>query len=216
MDAQFWHQKWEINDIAFHQSQANPALVAHFDKLALPPESRVFVPLCGKTLDIHWLLANGYCVVGAELSRIAVDQLFADLKLDPIVSLSGDSQRYSAEGIDVFVSDVFHVTSEMLGSVDAVYDRAALVALPEKMRIRYAAHVIEITNCAPQLLISFVYDQRRMDGPPFSVNDEEIHRHFGDSYQLTCLSNEEVPGGLKGKCAAAEAVWLLRSRVPSA
>jgi thiopurine S-methyltransferase len=91
-----------------------------------------------------------------------------------------------------------------------VYDRAALVALPEHMRPRYAAHLTEITNRAPQLLISYVYDQRVMDGPPFSVANEEVAQHYGHRYDVRLIASTDVPGGLKGKCAATENVWLLR------
>jgi thiopurine S-methyltransferase len=79
VDASFWHDKWQRNQIGFHEPQANPLLLAHFDSLSLRAGSRIFVPLCGKTLDINWLLARGQRVVGAELSEIAVQQLFAGL-----------------------------------------------------------------------------------------------------------------------------------------
>lgn len=210
MDVNFWHQKWETNEIAFHQSEANPLLVKHFHALALAQGSRVFLPLCGKTLDISWLLANGYRVAGAELSKIAIDQLFAGLGMKPTISALGAVECYSAKGIDVYVGDLFDVSGTVLGPVDAIYDRAALVALPETMRTRYTAHLMEITDKAPQLLISYEYDQSAMEGPPFSVSNEEVRRHYGNHYEMTRLASTEVPGGLKGRCAATENVWLLR------
>ncbi len=210
MDVDFWHQKWEKNEIAFHGSEVNPLLVKHLDELALEKGSRVFLPLCGKTLDISWLLGNDYRVAGAELSKIAIEQLFAGLGIEPTKSRAGALEHYSAKNIDVFVGDLFDVSSKMLGPVDAIYDRAALVALPEAMRSRYTTHLSEIANNAPQLLISYEYDQRELEGPPFSVSNEEVKRHYGDRYHLTLLSSEDLPGGLKGKCAAKENVWLLQ------
>jgi thiopurine S-methyltransferase len=210
METEFWHRKWQRNEIGFHNAAAHPLLVAHFGALSLQKGSRVFLPLCGKTRDIHWLLANGYRVAGAELSAIAVDQLFAELGAVPEVAEIGGMRRYSADGIDIFAGDIFALNGDMLGPVDAVYDRAALVALPADMRGRYAAHLGEITGRAPQLLISFDYDQSLLDGPPFSVPGDEIAGLYRDAYELVHLGSAEVEGGLKGKCPAQETVWHLR------
>jgi thiopurine S-methyltransferase len=212
MDATFWHQRWEKNEIAFHQSKANPLLVKHFNELSLAKGSRIFVPLCGKTLDISWLLSNGYCVAGAELSQIAIEQLFMELGVQLEISTVGEVEQWSATHLDIFVGDIFALTRKILGRVDAIYDRAALVAFPEEMRHRYTAHLTEITGKAPQLLICFEYDQSLMDGPPFSVSHEEVHRHYGGAYDLTLLANTDVSGGLKGKCPAKENAWLLSNR----
>lgn len=211
MDASFWHQRWGANDIAFHERAANPLLVKYFKDLSLVKGSRVFIPLCGKTLDIGWLLSNGYSVAGVELSEIAVKQLFSELGVEPEMSEVGKLKRYRATNIDIFVGDIFHLSRTILGSVDAVYDRAALVALPEEMRNRYAVHLKELTGKAPQLLICYEYDQALMEGPPFSISNEEVKQHYRGSYELTLLASVDVAGGLKGKCAAKENVWLLKN-----
>jgi thiopurine S-methyltransferase len=210
MDPSFWHQRWAKNEIAFHEPKANPLLVTHFKVLSLAKGRRVFVPLCGKTLDIAWLLSQGYRVAGAELSETAITQLFAELGVGPQVSTVGALKRYSGPDIDIFVGNIFDLSASILGRVDAVYDRAALVALPEHMRLRYTEHLTHITDRAPQLLISYVYDQRVMDGPPFSVANEEVAQHYGRRYDVRLITSTNVPGGLKGKCAATENVWLLR------
>ncbi len=210
MDASFWLQKWEKNEIAFHENKTNPALVKYFNELSLVKGSRVFLPLCGKTLDIAWLLSNGYPVAGAELSETAIKQLFMGLGAKPKISEIGKINHYSAENIDIFVGDIFELSGKMLGRVDTIYDRAALVALPEEMRNRYAKHLMTITNKAPQLLLSFEYDQNVMEGPPFSVSNEEVNRHYKNYYNLTLLANTAIPGGLKG-CPAKENVWLLKN-----
>ena len=155
MEASFWHQKWESNQIGFHESDANPLLVRNFDRLNLEVGARVYLPLCGKTLDIAWLLDKGYQVVGAELSEIAIQQLFEELDAEPEVSELGALKHYHAEGIDMFVGDIFDVTAEILGPVDAIYDRAALVALPPETRVKYSKHLQATTNKAKQLVICF-------------------------------------------------------------
>ncbi len=209
MDARFWHERWEQNNTFWHQSEVNPLLAAHFKKLSVLKGGRVFLPLCGKTLDIPWLLSQGHRVVGAELSKIAIGQLFETLGAKPKITALGKLDHYSAKNLDIFVGDIFDLSKKALGPVDAIYDRAALVALPLKMRERYTAHLMKITNKAPQLLISFEYDQSLMDGPPFSVNNDEVKRHYEESYHLTLLSSKDVPGGLKGICPAKENAWLL-------
>jgi thiopurine S-methyltransferase len=212
MDQSFWHQRWEKNEIAFHESEANPLLVKHVNELSLAKGGRVFVPLCGKTRDISWLLSNGYRVAGAELSQIAIEQLFMELGLQPEISTAGEVEQWSANRLDIFVGDFFAVSRKMLGPVDAIYDRAALVAFPEEMRNRYTAHLTEITGKAPQLLICYDYDQSVMQGPPFSIRNEEVHRHYADTYEVTLIASTDVSGGLKGKCPAKENVWRLNRK----
>jgi len=212
MEASFWHSKWQRGEIAFHQSQANPLLVAHFEALNLPKGSRVFLPLCGKTLDIAWLLAGGYRVVGAELSEIAIDELFESLGLQPKITKVGALIHYSAENIDLFVGNIFDLTAEYFGPVNAIYDRAAIVALPADTRKQYASHLLNITQAAPQLVIAYEYDQSLVDGPPFSVSEVELKQHYGATYELAALETREVEGGMKGQAASTETAWLLKSQ----
>jgi len=211
MEASFWRQKWERGEIAFHENEANPFLVAHFETLNLEKGCRVFLPLCGKTRDFSWLLACGYRVVGVELSELAVNELFKELDLEPQISKTGKLVRYSAKDIDIFVGDIFDVSAVYLGAISAIYDRAALVALPSGIRERYTSHLMNITGTAPQLLISYEYDQLLMDGPPFSVNENEVKQHYGDTYQLKFVESKSVAGGLKGKVASSETAWLLQN-----
>lgn len=214
MQANFWHQKWEKNQIGFHLPEANPLLVKYFSALNLKQGSRIFLPLCGKSLDITWLLALGYKVAGAELSAIAIEDLFRSLNLTPKIRQKNTILHYSAPNIDLFVGDIFDVTPSMLGKVDAIYDRAALVALPVEMRKKYSKHLISLTQNAtkpaPQLLICFEYDESLHAGPPFSVGADEVNAHYQNSYDITLLANEAVEGGLKGECPATEHVWLLK------
>lgn len=209
MEASFWHNKWESNQIGFHEGATNPGLLRHFDKLGLPAGSRIFVPLCGKTLDIHWLLAQGFKVVGAELSELAVKQLFEELNILPMVEDAENGKIYTAQGIQIFVGDIFNLDSTRIGRVDGIYDRAALVALPAAMRTSYTAHLRALSSTAPQLLVTFDYDQAVMDGPPFSVDSNEVKSHYADYYSLTLVQNSQLDGGLKGWCPARVNIWTL-------
>ncbi|MEM1265049.1 MAG: thiopurine S-methyltransferase [Pseudomonadota bacterium] len=208
MDAEFWHTRWREGRTAFHEPEGNALLARHIDVLSLEPGARVLLPLCGKTRDIAWLLARGHAVVGVELSRLAIDQLFAELGVAPEISSAGPLLHYAAGGLDVFVGDVFALSPKTLGPVAAVYDRAALVALPEPIRARYAAHLIEITGRAPQLLVAFEYDPARLQGPPFSVARAEIERLYGASFSVVSLDRRRV--GLRGVAEVDETAWHLR------
>lgn len=208
MDANFWHDKWEKNQIGFHEANPNPLLTQQIAALNLKDGARLFLPLCGKTLDIAWLLSQGYRVIGAELSEQAIVQLFEELQVSPEIEKTDSFIRYSAENIDILVGDIFDLSRDDIGPVDAIYDRAALVALPHDMRLRYTAHLRALTETAPQLLITFTYDQTQAKGPPFSISEEEVIDHYDENYQVTALKQITVEGGLKGQ-PATETVWSL-------
>lgn len=214
MDAQFWHERWKTNVINFHQSKANPLLVSYFQDLSIEPGGCVFVPLCGKTLDITWLLSGGFKIIGVELSELAVRQLFENLGCTPQIKDLGTLKHYKSEGISIFVGDIFELTPHWVGSIDAVYDRAAFVAMNGDMRSKYSSHVIEITKTAPQLLITYAYDQALMEGPPFAIGKEEIERQYIDQYEIDLRAGVAVKGGLKGLKAVDENVWILNPRIP--
>lgn len=210
MEANFWHQKWQRGEIGFHHEHANPNLVAHIDKLELSQGSRVFLPLCGKTRDIAYLLSLGYQVVGAELSELAIQALFQELSIEPCKTQLEQLRHYHAENIDIFVGDIFKLSPELLGKVDAIYDRAALVALPLNMRLDYCAHLMQLTQNAPQLLITLEYQQELVAGPPFSISEQEVHQHYAQTYSITLIERQDAEGGIKGKVPADEVVYLLK------
>lgn len=209
MHPEFWHDRWQRQQIGFHEPVVNPLLIRHFDALNLPPDARLFVPMCGKTLDIDWLLERGHAVVATKLSPIAVTMLFERLGLAPAVADAGKSlECWRAGPLEVWVGDHFHVQPAQLGGADAVYDRAALIAMPADMRPAYARQMLSLVPRAPQLLITLEYDQSRLDGPPFSVDGGELRRLY-PRHTLHRLASEQIVGGLKGKVPATENVWRL-------
>lgn len=209
METIFWHRCWENNQIGFHEKEANPLLVQYLNELSLAPGNRVFLPLCGKTLDIPWLVSQGYHVVGIELSQMAIDQFFNELGVVPDKKEQGDLLHYSTDNIDIYVGDIFNLNQKIMGQVDGVYDRGALVALPDSMRNQYTSHLKAITDIAPQLLICFEYQDDVMQGPPFSISSEELDRHYGDSYTLTLLGQEFAADKFNSDRDIKESVWLL-------
>lgn len=210
MDNDFWLRLWDNNRIPFHEAAANSLLVKHLGALALPAASRIFLPLCGKSRDIAWLLSRGHRVVGAELSGLAIAQLFEELGAVPEITTSGAMPCFRAPGIDLYVGDIFDLTATDLGLVDAVYDRAAVIALPADLRQRYADHMAAITAIAPQLLISFEHERKNRDGPPFTVDPAELTRLYGRTYDLTFLERIRVGRGPDGRSTTFDTIWLLR------
>lgn len=208
MKHEFWHDKWQKNEIGFHLNQPHSLLVKYIDSLNLEKNNRIFLPLCGKSLDIHWLLAQGYHLIGIDLSPIAIEELMAELAIPFTERKLEKLTHYHHPKIDLFVGDFFELTSSNIGKIDAIYDRAALVALPEEMRTDYAQHLMQISNQATQLLISFEYDQSVMAGPPFSISPQQLKDYYSKQYQLQLLDSQTEL--LKGKVDAEEKIWLLK------
>ena len=211
MDHQFWHQRWQENRIGFHLPQPNPLLVKNLSALSLDKGARIFIPLSGKSLDIGWLLDQGLRVAAIELSQKAVDALILELQLEFTRHQVGELVHYQHEQIDLFVGDIFHLNKNLLGHIDAIYDRAALVALPETTRIQYTAHLIKLAY-VPQLIISYEYDQNSYEGPPFSVTATEINQHYQDTYQIKLLEQVDLSDSFKGQ-NAMEKVWYLKPKL---
>lgn len=209
MDREFWLRRWRKNQIGFHEGAPNSLLTRHFDRLGVARGGRIFVPLCGKTNDMNWLRAQGYRVIGAELSRMAVEQFFSELGVTPEIRADGAFERFEIDGLTILLGDIFELDRDTLGPVHGIYDRAALVALPEPLRKRYAAYLPELTGRAPQFLVTFIYDQSVIDGPPFSVDEAWVEAHYGALYDLERLETRDVAGGLKGLCPARESAWIL-------
>lgn len=209
MDAKFWNDRWAQNEIGFHEGAPNASLTRHFESLALSAGARVFVPLCGKSLDLSWLAGRGMRVAGAELSRAAVDQFFAEAGVEPSAASAGPLTRVHAGPIEVFVGDIFDLNRETLGPVDAVYDRAALVALPPDMRPRYAAHLATITNRAPQLVVTLEFAPGDTAGPPFSVTASNVHEYYSAAYRIDELERTPPNPARRDGRTASTVVWHL-------
>ena len=192
MEAGFWQEKWNKGEIGFHLSQVHPLLKRFLPNLHLSPGQRVWVPLCGKSLDLGYLLDQGLKVVGVELSDKAVTALFEQRGEVPEVQPWAGGKCYRHGFLTVFQGDIFALDTPTLGPVDAIYDRAALIALPEPLRQRYVAQLLSLTDAAKQLLITLCYDQNRMDGPPFSVGPEQVAALYRERYVIERLSDRDI------------------------
>ncbi|MDX9670206.1 MULTISPECIES: thiopurine S-methyltransferase [unclassified Pseudomonas] len=195
MQPEFWHKKWESNQIGFHLPEVNPYLQRHWSQLTLPTQARVLVPLCGKSLDLLWLAGRGHPVLGVELSQKAIEDFFNEHQVTPRVSDKGPFKVYHADAIELWCGDFFALTADDVADCAALYDRAALIALPPPMRERYAAQLQRILPPTVQgLLITLDYDQAQMSGPPFAVGDDEVQRLLGGVWQVQKLEEQDVLG----------------------
>ncbi|MEO5629854.1 MAG: thiopurine S-methyltransferase, partial [Thermomonas sp.] len=194
MHADFWHQRWTEGRIGFHQSEPTPLLVKHWPAVGIAPDAKVFVPLCGKSLDMAWLAAQGYRVLGIELSPLAVEEFFDEHDLIPEIEDSRYGRHYRAEGIELICGDAFALDEAVLADCTAVIDRAALIALPPDLRQRYASELYAHlpTGCAG-LLVTLEYPQHEKDGPPFAVQADEVQALFGTDWTITQLERVLIP-----------------------
>jgi thiopurine S-methyltransferase len=193
MQHEFWLERWKQNQIGFHKQEINPHLQHYWSRLSVNQGDRVFVPLCGKSNDMLWLLGMGYQVVGVELSPLAVESFFSDNDLKPTVRRNGDFLVSEVDGLQILCGDFFALQPADLGHVKVVYDRASLVALPVDMRIKYVSSLSTLLSTNAQiLLITLDYPQHEMQGPPFSVQGEEVERLFSPWCDAELLASEDV------------------------
>jgi thiopurine S-methyltransferase len=186
-------ERWERSEIGFHQNEINPYLLRYWQELPAAQGDEVFVPLCGKSLDMMWLRQQGYFVLGVELSAIAVQDFFREQGKSPERASGGKFDNYIADGICLSCGDFFDLTKEDLANVSAVYDRASLVALPPDMRERYARHLVDILPRGTQiLLVTFDYPQAEMQGPPFAVSVSEVEALYGKYAEIRLLAQEDA------------------------
>ncbi len=193
MDPDFWHSRWANNQIGFHEGRPNDYLIKYIGRLGALHGTPIFVPMCGKGVDMLWLADKGYRVLGVELSPIAVQAFFAENELAAQQSAAGPFTRWKYGPIEILCGDFFALTAADLSAVGAVYDRAALIALPEDLRNAYARHLEEILPKAlKHLLVTLDYPQEQMSGPPFSVDAAEVRRLFPEPCVIEHLASHDV------------------------
>jgi thiopurine S-methyltransferase len=190
---EFWHDRWRTGQVGFHQSAVDRQLAAYWPGLRLPTADRVFVPLCGKSLDMLWLRDRGHTVIGIELSAVALEAFCMENGIPAWRRLACDFDVYEAEGLRLFRGDFFALTPEILGSVAAVYDRAALISWTPELRETYVAHLTALTSPGTKtLLITVEYPQVQMNGPPFSVSADDVGRLYARHHEIRLLGRHDI------------------------
>ncbi len=216
MKPKFWLERWQKNQIGFHQAEHNELLMEFWPSLAVPNDAQVFVPLCGKSLDMRWLEAQGHRVVGVELAQLAIENYFEQEETSQTVV--DRFVRFTGSDTEIYCGDFFDLTSPLLEDVGAVFDRGALVALPPDMRFRYVDHLLRIVPDGTKiLLLTLEYDQNLVAGPPHAVSPEEVQEYYGarchidhvESFVTSALPPHFVEQGVR---QAIESVYAIEKR----
>lgn len=210
MHFDFWNDRWREGQIGFHLDRPNPSLLRHADVLGAPP-GRVFVPLCGKSQDLTWLMHRGHDVLGVEFVPQAVQQYFDELGVRPVDTRVGDLPARRHGRITLAVGDFFALTASAVAPVASIYDRAALVAVPPAVRPAYARQLAALVpSGASLLLINFVHDMGA--GPPFSVPDTELQDIFAGLFAIEKRAARDILAAesqfrARGATYMLEQVW---------
>ncbi len=192
MEKAFWLERWQKQETGFHQSEVNRYL-ERFWRETDCKSGEVLVPLCGKSRDMLWLQENGHSVLGVELSEIAVADFFRENNLKATREKHSAFIAHAADGFNILQGDFFDLTKEDVKNVAAVYDRAALIALPPEMRDKYAEHLMDILPVGtPILLVTLSYPEGQMNGPPFSVDAAEVERLYGARADIRSLTQQDA------------------------
>jgi len=192
MEPDFWHRRWQGKLIGFHQRDINPHLATFWSRVQVNPGEQVFVPLCGKSLDMLWLRER-YSVLGVELSPIAVEEFYKENGLVAAHHRQGAFSVSETDNICLLCGDYFDLQPAHLQRVRAVYDRAALGALPAAMRPRYVSRLTALLPASvSMLLVAMEYDQQQMQGPPFAVEEKEIGDLFAEHWSVQRLHEADI------------------------
>ena len=219
MEPDYWIEGWQQGRKGFDQADPHRWLAEYWPALQVADDSTVFVPLCGKSVDMVWLAEQGHSIIGVEVSEIAVDEFFAMVELSPEIEEIGPLALYRAGPYELWRGDLFELPAAVFDRVDVVYDRANIVALPPDIRRRYAQVLtMQLRAEVPWFLVSFTYDQNEMDGPPHSVPLTEIDTLFGEEFEIDTLADESVIERAaamqeRGLTQMRETLSLLRRRV---
>lgn len=188
MNHDFWLSRWASGHTGFHEGRPNRHLVEHVHRLG-ETSAHVFVPLCGKAVDLVWLAGCGHQVTGLDVAEQALVALFEDNGL----TYERDGPALRGDRITAWTGDFFELTArDDFGPFDAVYDRAAIVAIDPIDRERYVQSLLRnLTPDGTVFLIGFSYDTSKMDGPPYCVDSAEVERLFHEC-TIECVADEDV------------------------
>lgn len=188
-----WHARWREQRIGFHRPDIHPMLEQHWPTDGVALDAAVFVPLAGKSLDMHWLADQGHRVVGIELSPVAVAAFFDEAGLTASRGQFRGIEYLEHGDVRLYIGDAFALTPAHLAGATACYDRAALVALDPPTRQRYAALLAKLMPAASKsLLVTVEYDQAAMSGPPYAVTADEVATMFGADFDVETLDRVDV------------------------
>ena len=220
-EQQQWWARWQEGRIGFHLPEVNPLLIRYVHSLVTdthPDEtSCILVPLCGKSKDLIWLQSYFHQVIGVELVPQAVKAFFKENQITPTHSLKNPFVTYQHANLALLQGDIFQMTSKHLEDqpIQAVFDRASLIALPDELRKNYVELLRGLVSPNTKLLlVTLAYEEGVISGPPHSVPENEIFDLFAFATNIELLEKQDIlsesPNFHKaGLRWAHEAVYLI-------
>ena len=188
----FWHNRWQTQQIGWHRDAYNDLLTKHWERIGSNKGDQVLVPLCGKSLDMLWFASQEYTVVGLEMVEEAIQSFFEENKLNVVRETIDEQIHHTSEPFTIIEGDIFNLKAG-LTQADAWYDRAAMIAIPPTMREVYVEQIRQLTKPnAVGLLITFAYPQEEMEGPPFSLSDNDVKELFSNGFEVECLEQIDL------------------------
>ncbi|WP_417513084.1 thiopurine S-methyltransferase [Marinobacter sp.] len=217
MDHEFWHERWSKKEIGFHEGSVNQFLYDHWPELSGAGTEGVFVPLCGKAHDMWWLHDRGHSIIGVELSEIACKDFFEEAGEKAQVHPGKPFITFRHENLELWCGDFFQMTPDDLKHTRLVYDRAALIALPQSMRKQYVEHLTAIIPDGTRILLITLDYKTRITPPPFNVSDDEVRELYSADYDIEHILTNTLPSDhmftkRKGLIGATESVFRLTKR----
>lgn len=177
MEAKFWFDSWEKGGFytSFHRKDIHPYVLNYLtpDELA---GKTCLVPLCGKSVDMMYLAAFADKVIGVEIVEKAILEFFEENNL---AYHQPDDETYIAGNITLLRKDFMQLTSQEIGHIDWVYDRASLVALPDKMREDYLYSIDRLTDIGTKSLVITLEYFPLINSAPFSIPISEMEDYYG-------------------------------------
>jgi thiopurine S-methyltransferase len=193
MEISYWQSRWQKNKSGWHMRNVFPPLKKYWNRLHLNPEAAVLVPLCGKTLDIDWLVRQGHYPIGVDVSEIALKEIMNRQKHPFTSTCRGSFIRYASPSMELWCGDILKIRKDWLPDIHAVYDKAALIALPPPKRQQYAKRIQTLMRPGGSMLLNcFEYLPEEMNGPPFAVFTDELNQLYGEKCSIELLYNHSI------------------------
>lgn len=199
MTENIWEKAWEENNTRWQQGQYNKHLVTYFHQLPIAKSLEVFVPLCGKSKDLLWLLKNGCKVTGVELCEKPIVEFFSESNLDYKIDRTRGYDIYTGENIKIIKADLFYLDTKFYSSFDFIYDRASLVAIEPAERSSYSNLLTKVLKPGGSILLITFSSDKPLQGPPYSVSETEVKSLFRKDFEINKLGHEKVDSSLVGE-----------------
>lgn len=143
------------------------------------------MPLCGKTIDMAYLVSKAKEVVGVEAIQMALEE-FSQEHPDLKVAMTGTKDgytRFEGDKILLLKGDYFALDETSFGGrIDAIWDRGSMVAIPVEMREKYVEVLGKVLAPGGRMLLVSLErrgeDEAMKRGPPFSMTEGVVRGLF--------------------------------------